>query len=118
MGTPRHAGVQISLARFDKTTVAGTAELGAGLTWGQVCAALDPIGISVIGGRVGDVGISGLTLGGSECRSSLDASTGHRSMMCNKYGLSIDNVVSYELVLPNGAITSVTFRKIRISGSG
>ncbi|KAH9015946.1 FAD-binding domain-containing protein [Lactarius deliciosus] len=92
-------GVQISLARFDKVTVNSTArtvELGAGLTWDQVYAALDPFGISVIGGRVRGVGVSGLTLGGGI------------SFKSNKYGLSIDNVVSYELVLPNGTITSVT----------
>ncbi|KAH9167831.1 FAD-binding domain-containing protein [Lactarius sanguifluus] len=92
-------GVQISLARFDKVTVNSTArtvELGAGLTWDQVYAALDPFGINVIGGRVRGVGVSGLTLGGGI------------SFKSNKYGLSIDNVVSYELVLPNGTITSVT----------
>ncbi|KAI9439710.1 FAD-binding domain-containing protein [Lactarius indigo] len=92
-------GVQISLVRFDKITINSTGrtvELGAGLTWRRVYAALDPFGISVIGGRVGDVGVSGLTLGGGI------------SFKSNKYGLSIDNIVSYELVLPNGTITSVT----------
>ncbi|KAI9439709.1 FAD dependent oxidoreductase [Lactarius indigo] len=92
-------GVQISLARFDKITVdstAGTVELGAGLTWDEVYAALDPFEITVIGGRVRGVGVSGLTLGGGI------------SFKSNKYGLSIDNVVRYDLVLPNGTITSVT----------
>ncbi|KAH8983395.1 hypothetical protein EDB86DRAFT_3106396 [Lactarius hatsudake] len=92
-------GVQISLARFDKVTVNSTARMvepDAGLTWDQVYAALDPFGISVIGGRVRGVGVSGLTLGGGI------------SFKSNKYGLSIDNVVSYELVLPNETITSVT----------
>ncbi|KAI9430139.1 FAD-binding domain-containing protein [Lactarius psammicola] len=92
-------GVQISLARFDKIRVdstAGTVELGAGLTWDQVYAALDPIGVNVIGGRVRGIGVAGLTLGGG------------LSFKSNQYGLSIDNVVSYDLVLPNGTITSVT----------
>ncbi|KAI9439708.1 FAD-binding domain-containing protein [Lactarius indigo] len=92
-------GVQISLVRFDKITInpfGRTVELGAGLTWSRVYAALDPFGITVIGGRVGDVGVSGLTLGGGI------------SFKSNKYGLSIDNIASYELVLPNGTITSVT----------
>ncbi|KAI9449101.1 FAD-binding domain-containing protein [Lactarius psammicola] len=92
-------GVQISMARFDKIKVdstAGTVELGSGLTWDQVYAALDPIGITVIGGRVRGIGVAGLTLGGG------------LSFKSNQYGLSIDNVVSYDLVLPNGTITSVT----------
>lgn len=30
------------------------------------------------------------------------------SFKSNKYGLAIDNVVAYELVLPNGTVTNVT----------
>lgn len=30
------------------------------------------------------------------------------SYMSNEYGLAIDNVVAYELVLPNGTVTTVT----------
>ncbi|KAI9449094.1 FAD dependent oxidoreductase [Lactarius psammicola] len=92
-------GVQISLARFDKITVnsiTGTVEFGPGLTWDQVYAALDPTGVNVIGGRVPGVGVAGVTLGGGFSYKS------------NEYGLSVDNVVSYDLVLPNGTITSVT----------
>ncbi len=69
-------GVQISLARFDKITANSTTEtveLGPGLTWDQVYAALDPIGINVVGGRVRGIGVAGFTLGGGECRSSPDA---------------------------------------------
>lgn len=92
-------GVQISLARFDEITVnstAGTVELGPGLTWDQVYVALDPTGVNVIGARVPGVGVAGVTLGGGFSYKS------------NEYGLSVDNVVSYDLVLPNGTITSVT----------
>ena len=62
-------GVHISLTRFNNITVdtaAGTVELGPGLTWDQVYAALDPTGVNVIGGRVPGVGVAGLTLGGGE----------------------------------------------------
>ncbi|KAI9446106.1 FAD-binding domain-containing protein [Lactarius indigo] len=92
-------GVHISLTRFNNVTVgptAGTVELGPGLTWDQVYAALDPTGVNVIGGRVPGVGVAGLTLGGGFSYKS------------NEYGLSVDNVVSYDLVLPNGTITTVT----------
>ncbi|KAH8983408.1 FAD-binding domain-containing protein [Lactarius hatsudake] len=92
-------GVQISLARFDKiatNSTAGTVELGPGLTWDQVYTALDPAGVNVIGARIPGVGVAGVTLGGGFSYKS------------NEYGLSVDNVVSYDLVLPNGTITTVT----------
>ncbi|KAI0280312.1 FAD dependent oxidoreductase [Russula aff. rugulosa BPL654] len=92
-------GVQISMIRFNGTKVdstSGTVEVGAGLTWGQVYDALDPTGVNVVGGRVPDVGVAGLTLGGGY------------SFKSSQYGLAVDNVVGYELVLPNGAVICVT----------
>ena len=55
------------MSRFNETKVdftAGTVEIGAGLTWDQVYATLDPTGVIVVGGREPGVGIAGLTLGG------------------------------------------------------
>jgi FAD/FMN-containing dehydrogenase len=63
-------GVQIAMTRFNETKVdstRGTVEVGAGLTWDQVYAALDHNGVIVIGGRLPGVGVAGLTLGGGEC---------------------------------------------------
>jgi len=48
-------------------TTASTVEVGAGLTWDQVYAALNPHGVNVIGGRVPGIGVAGLTLGGGRC---------------------------------------------------
>ncbi|KAI9437956.1 FAD-binding domain-containing protein, partial [Lactarius indigo] len=92
-------GVQISLARFDTFKVnnqAQTVEIGPGLTWGEVYERLEPYGVTVIGGRFPGVGVGGLTLGGGYSFRSSD------------YGLSIDNTVAFELVLPNGTVTAVT----------
>ncbi|KAH9060550.1 FAD-binding domain-containing protein [Lactarius vividus] len=92
-------GVQIALARFNETKVdhkSGTVEVGPGLTWDQVYTALNSTGVNVIGGRIPGVGVAGLTLGGGYSYKS------------SQYGLAIDNVASYELVLPNGTITTVT----------
>ncbi|KAH9048467.1 FAD-binding domain-containing protein [Lactarius hengduanensis] len=92
-------GVQIALARFNETKVNykdGTVEVGPGLTWDQVYTALNSTGVNVIGGRIPGVGVAGLTLGGGY------------SYQSSQYGLAIDNVASYELVLPNGTITTVT----------
>ena len=57
------------MTRFNDTKVdykSGTVELGAGLTWGQVYAALEPTGVNVVGGRTPEIGVAGLTLGGGE----------------------------------------------------
>ncbi|KAH9042472.1 FAD-binding domain-containing protein [Lactarius pseudohatsudake] len=89
----------IALARFNDTKVNsenGTVEVGPGLTWDQVYTTLNSTGVNVVGGRIPGVGVSGLTLGGGY------------SYISNQYGLAIDNVASYELVLPNGTITTVT----------
>lgn len=43
-----------------------TAEVGAGLVWDDVYAALEPLGVNVVGGRVTGVGVAGFTLGGGE----------------------------------------------------
>ena len=55
------------MARFSEVTydaAAGTATVGAGLIWDDVYAALAPLGVNVVGGRVTGVGVAGFTLGG------------------------------------------------------
>ncbi|KAH8987977.1 FAD dependent oxidoreductase [Lactarius hatsudake] len=92
-------GVQISMTRFSKIerdNAMGTVDAGSGVTWDQAYAALESSGLNIIGGRIPTVGISGLTLGGGYAFTS------------NQYGLTIDNMAGYELVLPNGTITNVT----------
>ncbi len=66
------SGVLIALSRLNETKVdatSGTVEVGAGLTWDQVYAILEPTGVNVVGGRVPGVGVAGLTLGGGESLS-------------------------------------------------
>jgi hypothetical protein len=43
---------------------AKTVTVGSGLIWDEVYAALVPLGVNVVGGRVSGVGVSGLLLGG------------------------------------------------------
>ncbi|KDN42352.1 hypothetical protein RSAG8_06843, partial [Rhizoctonia solani AG-8 WAC10335] len=99
-------GVQIALFKFSGVTYheapaaadgsVGTVEYGSGLVWDDVYAALEPHGVNVVGGRVTGVGVGGFTLGGGY------------SWLSNQYGLTIDTVTAFELVLPNGTITTVT----------
>ncbi|KAF8486365.1 FAD dependent oxidoreductase [Russula ochroleuca] len=92
-------GVQITMSRFNETRVnsaSGTVDVGAGLTWDQVYATLESTGVNVVGGRIPGVGVGGLTLGGGY------------SFLTSQYGLTVDNVAGYELVLPNGTVANVT----------
>ena len=68
------------MSRFNETKVnsaPGTVEIGAGLTWDQVYAVLEPTGVNVVGGRVPGVGVAGLTLGGGECLPSSEIWISH-----------------------------------------
>lgn len=62
------AGILIDLQKMNQLTVSSdksVVSLGPGLRWGAVYDALDPYGVSVIGGRIPNVGVGGLILGGS-----------------------------------------------------
>ncbi|KAI0260602.1 FAD dependent oxidoreductase [Gloeopeniophorella convolvens] len=92
-------GVEIAMSRFKAISInstAGTVDLGPGLIWDEVYETLGPAGFNVVGGRIPTVGVAGLTLGGGF------------SFLSNQYGLGVDNVVAFDLVLPNGTATTVT----------
>ncbi|KAK7023511.1 hypothetical protein VNI00_016729 [Paramarasmius palmivorus] len=98
VGFSSTTGVQISMSRFNDIEYdesQSTVKIGAGLTWDKVYAALEPHGVKVVGGRVPGVGVGGLLLGGGY------------SYFTDQYGLAIDTVVSYDLVLPNGTFVQV-----------
>ena len=55
------------MSRFSKSEydpISQTVVIGAGLTWGEVYDVLALYNVSVVGGRLPDVGVSGLVLGG------------------------------------------------------
>ncbi|KAF9244086.1 hypothetical protein BU15DRAFT_59436 [Melanogaster broomeanus] len=92
-------GVHISMTRFSDVAYnssAQTATIGAGMVWDDVYAALAQHGVVVVGGRVSGVGVAGSTLGGGY------------SWLTEQYGLAIDNVEEYELVMPNGTVIAVS----------
>ncbi|POS70366.1 hypothetical protein DHEL01_v211240 [Diaporthe helianthi] len=93
------AGILISLDNFASVSYdAGTqlATVGPGARWEAVYTELDKYQRTMVGGRVMDVGVGGLTLG-----SGL-------SYLTDLYGLACDNVVSYEVVLANGTIAQAS----------
>ncbi|TVY44596.1 putative FAD-linked oxidoreductase, partial [Lachnellula occidentalis] len=90
-------GVLIVMSNLGNTTFNpgdNTANVGPGARWKDVIGALETWGVAVVSGRLGDVGVAGLTLGGG------------LSFLSAQYGLVCDNVVNYEVVLANASIVN------------
>ena len=78
----------IDLASFNEISLSSDKNvltLGPGGRWGDVYNYLDSYGVSVIGGRINDVGIGGLILGGGYYHFS------------GEYGLAADNVKNFHV---------------------
>jgi hypothetical protein len=78
----------IKYTRIDQA--AGTVTAGGGCTWGDVDHATHGFGMAVPSGIISTTGVGGLTLGGG---------IGHLTRKC---GLTIDNLLSADLVLASG----------------
>lgn len=85
----------IDLSHLNSTSYNGetnTASIGPGGKWQNVYAELIKYGITVTGGRDGDVGVGGFLLGGGN------------SYYSGRMGFGCDSVVNFEVVLANGTI--------------
>lgn len=67
-----------------------TVKVGAGCIWSEVHQATQPFGLGVPSGPIGTVGVGGLSLGGGI------------GWMARKHGLAADNLLSAEIVTPDG----------------
>ena len=86
-------GLVIDLSRMRGTRVdpaARTAQVSGGCVWGDVDHATHPFGLAAASGIISTTGVGGLTLGGG---------IGHLSRKC---GLTIDNLLSVDMVLADG----------------
>lgn len=68
-----------------------TAQVDAGCTWGDVDHATHAFGLATVSGVMSTTGVGGLTLGG-----------GH-GYLSRKFGLTIDNLLSADVVLADGS---------------
>ncbi|KAH6646050.1 hypothetical protein BKA67DRAFT_541041 [Truncatella angustata] len=99
---PGHGSVQdgvlvamrdMSGATYDAET--GLATIKPGGTWNDVIGDLEPYGVTVVGGRLGIVGVGGYLLQGGI------------SFLSAQYGLAADSVVGWETVMPNGSVVNI-----------
>lgn len=92
-------GVTIDLKNFTNVEVSedkSIARLGAGSTWEEIYKNLEKDNVSVAGGRAGDVGIGGYTLGGGI------------SFFASAQGWGCDTVRNFEMVTAEGEIINAT----------
>jgi FAD/FMN-containing dehydrogenase len=81
-------GVTIDLVDLNEISVSderNVTSLGPGNRWVDVYRKLDGMGLSVVGGRVADIGVGGLILGGGI------------SFFSGRHGWACDNVVNYQV---------------------
>jgi hypothetical protein len=80
--------------RVDPAT--STVRVEGGCVWGDVDHATNPFGISVPTGFLSSTGVGGLTLGGGI------------GYLTRKYGLTIDNLLSVDMVLADGRFVTAS----------
>ena len=79
----------VSVSRDGKVTSAGP-----GCRWENIYSKLDLLNLTVVGGRVHDVGIAGLTIGGGN------------SWFASRHGFVCDNIMNFEVVLSTGELVN------------
>ena len=83
--------IDLSLMKSARVDPASrTVHAAGGLLWSELDRATQPFGLAVTGGIISHTGIGGLTLGGG---------LGH---LMRKHGLTVDNVLSVDLVTSDG----------------
>jgi FAD/FMN-containing dehydrogenase len=88
-------GIVVDMSRMKSMRidpVRRTARVQPGLTWGEYAEQAQAYGLATTSGDVGSVGVGGLTVGGGI------------GWMARKYGLTIDHLISVEIVTADGRL--------------
>lgn len=94
-GSNINNGVTLDLGHFNETKYdpkTKLASIGPAGRWGDVFESLEKLGVMVPGGRDGDVGVGGLTLGGGN------------SYYTGRHGFVCDSLINAEVVLADGSV--------------
>jgi FAD/FMN-containing dehydrogenase len=86
-------GITVDLGLMNSTKLdpeTKIASIQPGSRWGQVYATLDPLGVTVPGGRAASVGVAGFLMGGGN------------SFFTAQQGFACDTVKNFEVVLTSG----------------
>ncbi|KAH7122150.1 hypothetical protein B0J13DRAFT_156901 [Dactylonectria estremocensis] len=89
------SGPLISTARLDSIVLdpaSGRVRVGPGARWDAVAAELDGSGWTVVGGRIGNVGVGGLLLGGG------------LSYLSQAHGWAMSSILEMDVALANGTV--------------
>ena len=76
-----------------------TVRVEAGAVWGDVDHATHPFGLAVPSGVISSTGVGGLALGGGS------------GYLTRKYGLTIDNILSVDMVLADGSFVTASAKE-------
>ncbi|RYP40849.1 hypothetical protein DL768_010570 [Monosporascus sp. mg162] len=90
-------GITIDFGYMNATTYDAETKIASiqpGSNWGDAYAALDPYGVTVLGGRVSALGVGGFITGGGY------------SFHTGLNGFAADTVANFEIVLANGTIVN------------
>lgn len=97
-GSNSDGGITIDFGRMKHVILSDNRKsvaIGPGNTWVDVYTTLEKFNLTMAGGRTATVGVGGLTLGGGI------------SFFSGLYGMTCDNIISYEIVLGSGEILTV-----------
>ena len=88
---------RFSSVKYDRNTK--LVEVSAGCLFDELYSQLSTHGRTIVGGATHEgVGVTGWLLGGGY------------SLLSNQYGLGIDNVVEFEVIVPGGDILTVNMK--------
>ncbi|EFX03777.1 FAD-binding domain containing protein [Grosmannia clavigera kw1407] len=92
-------GITVDMRLINQTVLSADgkiASLGAGARWRDVYPQLTPHNVTVMGGRLGSLGVGGFLSGGG------------LTFLSRRQGFACDNIYGYEIVLASGEVTYVT----------